>query len=67
MKAAVSIAIESSCRVGGVALGLGDQLSRAVSFEASARHATELIVRLDALLTEAALRPAASLASSKPG
>ncbi len=57
IKPCVSIAIETSCRAGGVALGLDDRLVRSVGFDASARHATQLICRLDGLLVEASLRP----------
>ena len=52
-----SIAIETSCRSGGVAVAVGDEPPRAVAFDASARHATELLVRLDALLGDAGRRP----------
>jgi tRNA threonylcarbamoyladenosine biosynthesis protein TsaB len=54
----VSIAIETSCRLGGVALGVGDELAAAVDFDASARHAAQLVARLKELLAGAALRPA---------
>jgi len=57
MKDELSIAIETSCRAGGAALGCGDELIAAVDFDASARHAAQLISRLDALLTEAGARP----------
>jgi len=53
----VSIAIESSCRAGGVALGLDDRLARTRPFDASARHATQLIACLDELLVGEGLRP----------
>ena len=53
----LSIAIETSSRQGGVALGRGDELVEAEAFDASARHATQLLSRLDALLARADLRP----------
>jgi len=51
-----SIAIETSCRVGGVALGAGVELAKVVEFDASARHGAVLLSQLDALLGEAGLR-----------
>ncbi|MHC4294719.1 MAG: tRNA (adenosine(37)-N6)-threonylcarbamoyltransferase complex dimerization subunit type 1 TsaB [Planctomycetota bacterium] len=54
----VSIAIETSSRTGGLALGMGDELVREVCFDASARHAAKLITRLSKLLDEADIRPA---------
>ena len=53
----ISIAIETSCRRGGVALGLGDELARTIAFDASSRHATHLISRLNELLAGAGRRP----------
>lgn len=50
MKELVSIAIETSCRYGGVALGLGQELAEVIDFNASSRHTTSLIVRLQELL-----------------
>jgi tRNA threonylcarbamoyladenosine biosynthesis protein TsaB len=46
----VSIAIETSSRAGGVALGSGDEMLETLAFDASRGHATELVVRLDELL-----------------
>jgi tRNA threonylcarbamoyladenosine biosynthesis protein TsaB len=40
-----------------VALGRGDEILGAIDFEASARHAVQLVPRLSALLAEASLRP----------
>jgi tRNA threonylcarbamoyladenosine biosynthesis protein TsaB len=57
MRPGTSIAIETSCRQGGLALGLDDQLARVVAFDAASRHATTLVARLKSLLEEAALRP----------
>ena len=53
----VSIAIETSCRQGGVALGLGDELAAEAGFNASARHGVQLVARLADLLAGASLRP----------
>ena len=64
----LSVAIETSCRAGGAALGRGDELIAAVDFDASARHAAQLIMRLDALLTGVALARAIWAAcTSRPG
>ena len=46
----ISIAIETSCRYGGVALGAGDELIECVAFESARRHAVQLVARLDELL-----------------
>jgi len=45
----VSIAIETSCRRGGVALGAGGELIEALAFPADRRHAVQLVARLDDL------------------
>jgi tRNA threonylcarbamoyladenosine biosynthesis protein TsaB len=55
MKATISIAIETSCRLGGVALGVGDELVGRVEYDASHRHAAGVISRLDEMLTAAGL------------
>lgn len=52
-----SIAIETSCRLGGIALGRGDQLIEVDDFDASSRHATQLLSRIDALLGRHGVRP----------
>ena len=57
MKTDVSIAIETTCRAGGVALGVGDELREAIRFDASSRHATHLIPRLRDLLAGADMSP----------
>ena len=57
MTAGVGIAIETSCLAGGLALGRGDRLVETVAFDATARHATQLISRLDDLLRSRRLRP----------
>jgi tRNA threonylcarbamoyladenosine biosynthesis protein TsaB len=53
----VSIAIETSCRLGGVALGLDDRVVRAIAFDASSRHTTHLLTRLKQMVESAGLRP----------
>jgi len=58
MTPAVSIAIETSCRMGAVALGRDGKLRRCIDFDASARHATQLVGRLAELLRDASLCPA---------
>ena len=52
----ISIAIETSCRHGGVALGIGERLADKIDFDAGARHATHLVVRLRELLGRHGLR-----------
>jgi tRNA threonylcarbamoyladenosine biosynthesis protein TsaB len=59
MSRPVSIAIETSCRAGGVALGRGDQLVAWHDFDASRRHAVSLLARLDELLGAHELTPSA--------
>lgn len=54
----VSIAIETSCRLGGAALGAGQALVDIVDFDAASRHAGQLVVQLDKMLTRHGLRPA---------
>lgn len=58
MDSRVSIAIETSCGLGGVALGVGDELVGRSDFDASSRHGAELVSRLAELLRSAGLRPA---------
>ena len=57
MSEVVSIAIETSCRAGGIALGVGDRLVEHVCFDASRRHAAQLVGQLDQLLSGASLSP----------
>ena len=57
MAETVSIAIETSCRQGGLALGRGDEMVQHVDFDASRRHAAQLIVQMDELLTGNRLAP----------
>jgi len=54
----VSIAIETSCRLGGVALGAGEALLAEVDFDAASRHAAQLVSRLAGMLAGRGLRPA---------
>lgn len=56
MSERISIAIETSCRQGGAALGRGAELVEVVDFDASSRHATQLVTRLRELLTRHGLR-----------
>jgi tRNA threonylcarbamoyladenosine biosynthesis protein TsaB len=58
MNETVSIAIETSCRHGGVALGISERLADKIDFDASSRHATHLVVRLRELLARQGLRAA---------
>lgn len=57
MSQTLSIAIETSCRVGGVALGLDDQLIDQAAFDTSRRHAGQIIGRLAEMLSRADLQP----------
>ena len=54
----LSIAIETSARQGSAAIGLGDEMIAETSFDASSRHASQLLGYLDRLLGEAAYSPA---------
>lgn len=53
----VSIAIETSCRQGSVALGAGSSLVAEIAFDAASRHAAQLVTRLDDMLRAHGLRP----------
>jgi tRNA threonylcarbamoyladenosine biosynthesis protein TsaB len=53
----VSIALETTCREGGVALGSGDELVTVLPFDAARRAATQVVARLDELMRSAGLRP----------
>jgi tRNA threonylcarbamoyladenosine biosynthesis protein TsaB len=53
----ISIAIETTCRNGGVALGRDGALLATLDFDAAGRAATHLITSLDALLAAQGLRP----------
>ena len=46
----ISIAIETTCRAGGVALGRGDVLVDVLGFDAARRSATQVVTRLDELV-----------------
>jgi tRNA threonylcarbamoyladenosine biosynthesis protein TsaB len=50
MTGEISIAIESSCRSGGIALGVGDTLVESLAFDASARQAAQLLSYVQVLL-----------------
>ena len=54
----VSLAVETSCRAGGLALGVGGHCVETVSFDAVGRHATALITQAKALLDRRGLAPA---------
>lgn len=58
MQRPVSLAIETSCRRGGLALGAGDRLIAELDFPADQRHATQLVPRMGELLRGHGLRPA---------
>jgi len=53
----ISIAIETSSRRGGAALGAGEELLAEADFDASARHGVQLVGRLAELVASASLRP----------
>jgi tRNA threonylcarbamoyladenosine biosynthesis protein TsaB len=53
----VSIAIETSCRLGGVALGAGETLVAEAGFDADSRHAAQLVSRLAGMLAGRGLSP----------
>ena len=57
MKETVSVAIETSCRVGGLALGRGDELVGSLEFDASRGHAAVLVRQLEVMLSQARLQP----------
>jgi tRNA threonylcarbamoyl adenosine modification protein YeaZ len=54
----ISLAIETSCRQGGLALGVDRDLADTVDFDASARHATVLVAQLAQLLQGRGITPA---------
>ena len=57
VKDILSIAIETTCRAGGVALGVGDDVREVIAFDAQRRHATQLVARLADLLARAGAKP----------
>ena len=54
----VSIAIETTCRAGAVALGAGDTLVGVLGFDASRRAAAQVVARLDELTGGNGIEPA---------
>lgn len=54
----ISVAIETTCRAGGVALGDGDALLEVFAFDSARRAAAQLAGHLDALLRRHDLTPA---------
>ncbi len=54
----VSIAIETSCRLGGAAIGAGHAMAAEVTFDAASRHTAQLVCQLDEMLARRQLRPA---------
>jgi tRNA threonylcarbamoyl adenosine modification protein YeaZ len=58
MQRPISIAIETSCRNGGVALGAGEELLDVIEFQSQRRHAVQLVPRLKELLGRHGLTPA---------
>ena len=57
MKPVVSIAIETTCRRGGLVLGRGDRPVRVVDFDASARQATQVVAQLAELGAQEGVTP----------
>ncbi len=53
----ISVAIETTCRAGGVAVGSGDALVESAAFDSSRRAATQLVARLDTLLGSHGVKP----------
>ena len=53
----ISIALETTCSQGGVALGAGAVLAAVLPFDAARRAATQVVARLEELLRQAELRP----------
>ena len=56
-KQTISVAIETTCRNGGVALGRDGGLLATLDFDAAGRAATHLITSLDVLLSAQGLKP----------
>ena len=54
----VSLAIETSCRAGGIALGIGGELVREIAFDASARHTVHLVDQMKQILASQRLKAA---------
>jgi tRNA threonylcarbamoyladenosine biosynthesis protein TsaB len=53
----VCLAMETSCRAGGLLLAVGGQVRQVVHFDAAGRHTTRLLTHLAAMVRQAALRP----------
>lgn len=53
----ISVAIETTCQAGGVALGTAGRLIEALAFDAARRAATQVVTRLDELLGRHGLTP----------
>jgi len=51
------IAIETSCRTGGIVLAQGHEILESVTFDASSRHTVELISRLSGAMASAGIAP----------
>jgi tRNA threonylcarbamoyladenosine biosynthesis protein TsaB len=54
----VSIAMETSCRAGGLLLAVDGRPQRVVHFDAAGRHTTGLLTHLAAMVRDGGLRPA---------
>jgi len=57
MDSGISIAIETSCPRGSLAMGRGDDLVETVRFEAARRHATQVVARLAEMFDAAGAAP----------
>jgi tRNA threonylcarbamoyladenosine biosynthesis protein TsaB len=57
MSEELSLAIETTCRAGGLCLGRGGSILRKLDFDASSRHATVLVAKMKQLLDEEGLAP----------
>jgi tRNA threonylcarbamoyl adenosine modification protein YeaZ len=53
----VTLAMETSCRAGGLLLAVGGQVRQVVQFDAAGRHTTHLLTHLAAMVRQANLRP----------
>ncbi|MGA2266122.1 MAG: tRNA (adenosine(37)-N6)-threonylcarbamoyltransferase complex dimerization subunit type 1 TsaB [Phycisphaerae bacterium] len=53
----VSIAIETSCRAGGLLLAAGEHVEQEIRFDAAARHTTALLTHLAEMVKQAGLKP----------
>lgn len=53
----VAVAMETSCRAGGLLLAVDGRPQRVVHFDAAGRHTTHLLTHLAAMVNEAHLRP----------